>query len=109
MRVEEIREHLTNDIIPFWKHLRDDENGGYYGWMDYEHKLDKRAVKGCILNSRITWFFANAYTLLKDESLLDEARHGFEFLKIIAGIRKWRRVLVRKIRWNTGRNNQAYL
>ena len=39
MRVEEIREHLTNDIIPFWKHLRDDENGGYYGWMDYEHKL----------------------------------------------------------------------
>ena len=32
MRVEEIREHLTNDIIPFWKHLRDDENGGYYGW-----------------------------------------------------------------------------
>ena len=81
MRVEEIKEHLTHDIIPFWKHLRDDENGGYYGWMDYEHKLDKRAVKGCILNSRITWFFANAYTLLKDESLLDEARHGFEFLK----------------------------
>ena len=29
MRVEEIREHLTNDIIPFWKHLRDDdENSG---------------------------------------------------------------------------------
>ena len=34
MRAEEIREHLTKDIIPFWKHLRDDENGGYYGWMD---------------------------------------------------------------------------
>lgn len=81
MRAEEIREHLTKDIIPFWKHLRDDENGGYYGWMDFEHKVDKKAVKGCILNSRITWFFANAYTLLKDESLLDEARHGFEFLK----------------------------
>lgn len=81
MMKEEIREHLTNDIIPFWKSLRDDENGGYYGWMDYEHKVDKKAVKGCILNSRITWFFANAYTLLKDESLLDEARHGFTFLK----------------------------
>ena len=81
MRAEEIREHLTKDIIPFWKHLRDDENGGYYGWMDFEHKVDKKAVKGCILNSRITWFFANAYTLLKDESLLDEARHGFEFIK----------------------------
>ena len=81
MRVEEIREHLTNDIIPFWKNLRDDEFGGYYGYMDYDLKVDKRAVKGCILNSRITWFFANAYTLLKDESLLEEAKHGFAFMK----------------------------
>ncbi len=77
----EIKKHLIEDIIPFWKGLRDDENGGYYGWMDYEHSVDKKAVKGCILNSRITWFFANAYTLLKDESLLAEAKHGFEFLK----------------------------
>ena len=79
--INEIREHLTEVIIPFWKNLRDDEYGGYYGWLDYDLKLDKKAVKGCILNSRITWFFSNAYTLLKDESLLDEARHGYEFLR----------------------------
>lgn len=81
MMVEEIRSHLTEKIIPFWKSLRDDEYGGYYGWMDYDLKLDKKAVKGCILNSRITWFFSNAYTLLKDESLLEEAKHGFAFMK----------------------------
>lgn len=79
--INEVREHLTGAIIPFWKNLRDDEFGGYYGWLGYDLKLDKKAVKGCILNSRITWFFANAYTLLKDESLLDEARHGYEFLR----------------------------
>lgn len=79
--VNEVKKHLTETIIPFWKGLRDDEFGGYYGWMDYHLALDKKAVKGCILNSRITWFFANAYTLLKDESLLEEARHGFAFLK----------------------------
>ena len=79
--INEIREHLTEVIIPFWKNLRDDEYGGYYGWLDYDLKLDKKAVKGCILNSRITWFFSNAYTLLKDESLLVEARHGYEFLR----------------------------
>lgn len=79
--VEEVKDHLRNTIIPFWKNLRDDEYGGYYGWLDYDLKLDKKAVKGCILNSRITWFFANAYTLLKDESLLDEAKHGFQFMK----------------------------
>lgn len=77
----EIREHLEKGIIPFWKGLRDDENGGYYGYLGYDLKLDKKAVKGCILNSRITWFFANAYMVLKDESLLDEARHAYEFLR----------------------------
>lgn len=81
MMLEEVKAHLLNDIIPFWKNLRDDEFGGYYGYMDYDLKVDKKAVKGCILNSRITWFFANAYTLLKDESLLDEAKHGFAFMK----------------------------
>ena len=55
MMVEEIRKHLTECIIPFWKKLRDDEQGGYYGYMDYDLKVDKKAVKGCILNSRITW------------------------------------------------------
>ena len=79
--LEEVKAHLLNDIIPFWKNLRDDEFGGYYGYMDYDLKVDKKAVKGCILNSRITWFFANAYTLLKDESLLEEAKHGFDFMK----------------------------
>lgn len=79
--VEEVKNHLTEDIIPFWKSLRDNEYGGYYGYMDYYLNLDKEAEKGCILNSRITWFFANAYTLLKDESLLDEAKHGFAFMK----------------------------
>lgn len=81
MMVEEVRAHLLNDIIPFWKKMRDDTYGGYYGYMDYDLKVDQKAVKGCILNSRITWFFANAYTLLKDESLLDEAKHGFAFMK----------------------------
>ncbi len=81
MMVEEIKSHLTDKIIPFWKSLRDNEYGGYYGWMDFDLNVDKKAVKGCILNSRITWFFSNAYTLLKDESLLEEAKHGFAFMK----------------------------
>ena len=81
MMVEEIRSHLTDCIIPFWKGLRDDANGGYVGYMDYDLKRDEKAVKGCILNSRITWFFANAYMTLKDESLLEQAKHGYEFMQ----------------------------
>ena len=79
--INEIKEHLVNGIIPFWKSVRDDEFGGYYGYMDYNLGLDKKAVKGCILNSRITWFFSKAYKVLGDESLLKEAIHGYEFMK----------------------------
>lgn len=79
--VNEIKEHLISDIIPFWKNLKDETYGGFYGYMDYDLKVDQKAVKGCILNSRITWFFANAYTLLGETELLTYARHGYEFLK----------------------------
>ena len=78
---EEVYLHLTQDLIPFWRNLRDNAHGGYYGLMDFNYNVDKKAIKGCILNSRITWFFSNAYTLLKDKSLLEEAEHGFRFLK----------------------------
>ena len=63
----DVKKHLTETIIPFWEKLRDEEYGGYYGWLGYDLELDKKAVKGCILNSRILWFFSNAYLLLKDE------------------------------------------
>lgn len=92
----EAREHLLGRIIPFWRGLRDDVNGGWYGYMSYGLETDRDAVKGCILNSRITWFFANAYLCCKNgliaagecekhgytpEDILAEARHGYEFLK----------------------------
>lgn len=78
---QEIRSELQNHLIPFWESLRDDEYGGFYGYMDYDLHLDKRAVKGCILNSRITWFFAEASLKLHDPKLLSYARHGYEFLR----------------------------
>lgn len=86
MMVEEMKKHLKEVIIPFWKSLKDDEYGGFYGYLDFDLNLDKKAIKGCILNSRITWFFSQAYLVLKDngeidESLLAMAKHGFEFME----------------------------
>ena len=79
--VPEIKEHLKNRLIPFWESLKDQEYGGYYSWLDYDLKLDRKYEKGCILNSRILWFFSNAYALFKEEHLKEDADHAYEFLK----------------------------
>lgn len=78
---QEILQHLEQVILPFWEKLKDNEHGGFYGYMDFDRKVDKEAVKGCILNSRILWFFSNAYLTLRRPELLDYARHAYQFLK----------------------------
>ncbi|MCQ2529442.1 MAG: AGE family epimerase/isomerase [Saccharofermentans sp.] len=92
----ELKRHLIHDLVPFWLNMRDDEFGGFYGFMDANHVVDKKANKGCILNSRILWFFSNVYQLcmdgllseskLQDEGyssldVLESARHAFSYLK----------------------------
>ena len=78
---EKATAHLQNVILPFWKNLKDNEFGGYYGYVDFDLKVNKKAEKGCILNSRILWFFSNAYLTLKDESIIPYAKHAYEFMK----------------------------
>lgn len=75
------REELTGRLLPFWKALRDEENGGYCGYMDFDLNLDKKGEKGCILNSRILWFFSEAAIVLEDDSLIPYARHACDFLR----------------------------
>lgn len=77
---KQVRTELTQHILPFWCGMIDRENGGFYGLLDFNLRLDKGAVKGCILNSRILWFFSNAYKVLGDETIIPYARHAYRFL-----------------------------
>lgn len=81
MFAQEVRNHLTKDLIPFWQSMKDEENGGFYGYLGYDLTLDKKAIKGGILNSRILWFFSQAAMLLQEEQLLLDAKHAFLFLR----------------------------
>ena len=76
----EIRAHLLDAILPFWKGLRDDRLGGYIGQVGFDLTRDPQAVRGCILNSRILWFFSEAARTLKDETLLPYADHAYDML-----------------------------
>ena len=81
MLTTEVRNELTEHIIPFWNALRDDEKGGFYGYMGSDLKLEKNAPKGVILHSRILWFYSNCYLVLGDDKCLENARHCFEFMR----------------------------
>lgn len=91
MKSEDFKKHLCNNIIPFWNKLRDHEYDGFYGEVDFGLKINKQADKGVILNSRILWFYSNAYKVLKgkipsdskfsEQDLLDNAACAFRFLK----------------------------
>ncbi len=78
---DELKEEFFEHMIPFWQRLKDNNYGGFYGLMDQNLKLDKEAEKGCILNSRILWFFSTAYTCFRDESFLKSAKAAYDFLK----------------------------
>ena len=81
MFIEEIKKELTGHIIPFWNKLKDEENGGFYGYVGNDLVLDKKADKGVILNSRILWFYSSCYAVLKDEKCLEMANHAYDFAK----------------------------
>ncbi|MDR2751616.1 MAG: AGE family epimerase/isomerase [Clostridiales bacterium] len=72
---------VLESVTSFWSGLRDTEFGGFYGQVDFDLTIHKDADKGCILNSRILWFFSNAYLLLRDQTLLAHASSAYALLK----------------------------
>ncbi|WP_341472539.1 AGE family epimerase/isomerase [Clostridium thermarum] len=77
---KETKDELLKHIMPFWNGLKD-PLGGFYGYMDYNLAVDKKAIKGVILNSRILWFYSNVHLTCKNEGALAYAKHAYEFLK----------------------------
>ena len=80
MSASGFRDHLEKTIIPFWEGLKDNDFGGFYGLVNEDLQLDRTADKGCILNSRILWFFSAAARALKRSDLSACADHAWRFL-----------------------------
>ena len=76
--LREVRETLTENILPFWLALKD-PRGGFYGEMSAEGKVLYDAPRGVILNARIIWSFAAAYAALGQTEYLVAAVHARDY------------------------------
>ena len=76
----EIAEHWKTKIMPFWSNLKDDDHGGYYGWVGNDLQINRQAPKGGIATARQLWSFAAAYRITREETWRRHAEHAYRFL-----------------------------
>jgi mannobiose 2-epimerase len=79
--LDEVKRELKDGIIPFWGKLKDDEFGGFYGAMNNDLVIDKKAIKSVIAQCRILWFWSACTRVLEDKKYLNFADHAYAFIK----------------------------
>jgi len=63
-----VKNELVENILPFWmRHTVDRQNGGFYGGVSCDLKIDKEAPRAAVINARILWTFSAACRLLSAE------------------------------------------
>jgi mannobiose 2-epimerase len=68
MEAARFRKELTENILPFWmRYTVDRENGGFYGTVTCDLKVEKAAPRASVINTRILWTFSAASRLVGPE------------------------------------------
>ena len=78
---ESVQRELFENIVPFWvKHTRDNVHGGFYGRINNNLQIYKKADKSLILTVRVLWTFSALQRLKEDDDYLQMAEHAYRFL-----------------------------
>ena len=78
---QKVETELLSDILPFWiNNTIDYQYGGFRGQIANDLTIDPHAPKGVILNTRILWTFARAFSVYRDPVYLATARRAYEYL-----------------------------
>lgn len=59
----QIHDELTQNILPFWTNKVRDPNGGFFGAVDCDGRIQTDAERSAVLNTRILWTFSTATRL----------------------------------------------
>jgi mannobiose 2-epimerase len=76
----QVKKELTENILPYWIGKMTNPEGGFYGRIDGNEKLDASAPIGNIMTARVLWTFASAYRLLGNKEYLDMAVRAKDLL-----------------------------
>jgi mannobiose 2-epimerase len=63
MEAAQFRRELTENILPFWTRYTVDPDGGFYGTVTCDLKVEKEAPRASVINTRILWTFSAACRL----------------------------------------------
>ena len=74
---------LTGNILPFWvERTPDPVNGGFYGEVSNDLKVNNLVPRSAVLYGRILWTFAVAYRRYRQPQYLSTAQRAYEYLKM---------------------------
>jgi mannobiose 2-epimerase len=78
---KELDIEVKENILEYWLiYAIDNQNEGFYGRVNAHNEADRKANKGCILNSRILWTFSAAYIKYQEDRYLDCATRAYNYL-----------------------------
>ncbi|CAG0935788.1 N-acylglucosamine 2-epimerase [Thermoflexales bacterium] len=78
---QRIEHELQQHILPFWiEHTRDEVNGGFYGALSNDLRIDNTAPRSAVLCARILWTYSTAYRVYQDDRYLMMARRAYDYL-----------------------------
>jgi mannobiose 2-epimerase len=78
----ELRQELTERILPFWMtRAVDERHGGFHGSIDGDGTIRADAPKGGILNARILWTFSAAHRVLGGAAYLETATRAADYFR----------------------------
>ena len=76
--LEEVRDNLTSNILPYWLRLKD-PRGGFYGEVSADGTVQHDAPRGVILNARLIWSFSAAFAALQRTEYRVAALHARDY------------------------------
>src|ERR1035438_7646705 len=62
------------------RHTVDRENGGFFGAVDCELRVDKQAARTAVINTRILWTFSAAARVLGDAAYRETADWAYDYI-----------------------------